>query len=63
MRRLELSTLCLALAAVGCSNDLAVDLSVPALTDVNATSATFEQPVHPNDFQGGISAWYFGHAT
>ena len=33
------------------------------LTDVNATSATFETDVTVSSFQGQVSAWYFGHAT
>ena len=33
------------------------------LTDVNATSATFENDVTVSSFQGQVSAWYFGHAT
>ena len=40
-----------------------VDLGVEPLMDVNASSASFNQAVHPNDYQGGVSAWYFGHAT
>ena len=34
-----------------------------ALLDVNPTSPTFNQDILPADFQGMISAWYFGHAT
>lgn len=33
------------------------------LTDVNATSATFDTDVTVSSFQGQVSAWYFGHAT
>ena len=33
------------------------------LLDVNPTSPTFNQYIVPEDFQGKISAWYFGHAT
>ena len=33
------------------------------LLDVNPNSASFEQYIVPGDFQGMISAWYFGHAT
>ena len=33
------------------------------LLDVNPTSASFEEYIVPGDFQGMISAWYFGHAT
>ncbi len=40
-----------------------IDLGVLALLDVNETSASFEQEVHPNAYLGGTSAWYFGHAT
>lgn len=34
-----------------------------ALTDVNATSATYAQRVSPGDYSGQVSAWYFGWAT
>lgn len=34
-----------------------------ALTDVNPTSPTYNQPVSPRDELGKVSAWYFGHAT
>jgi hypothetical protein len=34
-----------------------------ALTDANPTSATYSQTVSPRDFQGLVSAWYFGHST
>lgn len=34
-----------------------------SLTDVNATSATFDTPVSPRDYLGKVSGWYFGHAT
>ncbi len=33
------------------------------LTDVNASSATFDTDVTVSSFQGQVSAWYFGHAT
>jgi hypothetical protein len=33
------------------------------LTDVNPTSSTYGQSVSPRDYQGQVSAWYFGHAT
>ncbi len=38
-------------------------LSDHTLTDVNATSATFDTDVTVSSFQGQVSAWYFGHAT
>jgi len=34
-----------------------------SLTDVNATSPTFEQVVSPSDLRGQVSVWYYGHAT
>ena len=40
-----------------------VDLSVAAIVDVNPTSASYQSEVHPDDYQGRVSAWYFGHAT
>ena len=49
---------------LGCaSSGLNVDLSVDALVDVNPTSTTADQNVHPSDYTGTVSAWYFGHAT
>ncbi len=33
------------------------------LTDVNASSSTYDQTVSPRDYLASISAWYFGHAT
>ena len=71
---LALSTVALGFA--GCADDggssdgltgvpeLAAD-AVPAfsLIDLNPNSATYDQAVSPRDFLGGLSAWYFGHAT
>ena len=34
-----------------------------ALLDVNPNSTTFGMSVHPGDFIGQVSAWYFGHST
>ena len=34
-----------------------------SLIDVNPNSTTRDQNISPRDFQGQISAWYFGHAT
>jgi len=34
-----------------------------SLIDVNPNSATHDQTVSPRGFLGGVSAWYFGHAT
>ena len=46
------------------SRQLAADMvSDFMLTDVNSTSPTYGQSVSPRDFQGQVSAWYFGHAT
>jgi hypothetical protein len=33
------------------------------LTDVNATSATYNTEIQPEDHRGHVSAWYFGHST
>lgn len=62
---------CLALALLfGCASaePLQVgssvrEISVTALSDVNETSATHGQSVHPDDYAGVVSGWYFGHAT
>lgn len=34
-----------------------------SLLDVNEKSPTFDQNVSPRQFEGKISAWYFGHST
>ncbi len=34
-----------------------------ALLDVNATSPTFNLYILPEDYEGLVSAWYFGHST
>ena len=52
-----------------CIRDRSRDVQHPdaifdfSLTDVNATSATFDEPVSPRDYLGKVSGWYFGHAT
>ena len=40
-----------------------VDLTVAGLEDVNASSPSFGETLHPNDFTGAATAWYFGHST
>ena len=34
-----------------------------SLRDVNPNSLRFDQLVSPRDYEGQISAWYFGHST
>ena len=51
------------LAGCAASGGTTADLSVSALADVNETSPTFGQELHPKDYAGAISGWYFGHAT
>jgi len=34
-----------------------------ALLDVNPTSATYNTMVSPRDYQGQVSAWYFGYSS
>lgn len=34
-----------------------------SLVDTNPTSETFGQEVSPRDYEGKVSAWYFGHST
>lgn len=36
---------------------------VGALLDVNPTSPTFNFYILPQDYQGLVSGWYFGHST
>lgn len=45
-----------------CTNVLELDPSL-ALPDTNTTSATFDEYLSLNDYEGTVSAWYFGHAT
>jgi len=65
-----------ALLAAGCGEDatappppapacspesiVAADFSLP---DVNPSSTTYDDTVSPRQYQGMISAWYFGHST
>jgi hypothetical protein len=44
----------------GCAG---VSASTFSLEDVNPTSPLYGQQVAPADFEGQVSAWYFGHAT
>ena len=57
----------LLLLLTGCDPDAAESIGTiltdHTLTDVNATSATFDTDVTVSSFQGQVSAWYFGHAT
>lgn len=34
-----------------------------SITDVNPNSRSYQHAVSPRDYEGAISAWYFGHAT
>ena len=51
------------------SDDVTTDTTSPdalpafSLVDSNTRSATFNQPIATGDYAGGISAWYFTHAT
>jgi hypothetical protein len=47
----------------GSGEPLTIDLSVSALEDVNASSETFGMQLHPGDYTGQVSVWYFGHST
>jgi hypothetical protein len=42
------------------SLELVEDFSLP---DTNETSSRYGEEVSPRDYSGGVSAWYFGHAT
>ena len=73
--RAKMLTMTLPLLAVACTDMTGttgtsgtgapptVDLTVEGLEDVNPTSQTLGETVHPNDFTGSATAWYFGHAT
>ena len=73
LERTLASVLLVALVFAGCGKDKTmgpadeppVDNRVPdfSLPDVNPTSVSFDSLVSPRDFEGAISAWYFGHAT
>ena len=66
--RLVLAGLLFALLPLGCGDDTqgpppgepVPDFSIP---DVNPNSARFGANVSPRDYEGQVSAWYFGHAT
>jgi hypothetical protein len=47
---------------ISCTNGLEPDPSL-ALPDTNTTSASFDEYLSLNDYEGTVSAWYFGHAT
>jgi hypothetical protein len=34
-----------------------------SIRDVNPNSPRYDQLVSPRDYEGRVSAWYFGHAT
>ena len=58
------------LIAFGCGEDsttapIAPGTRVPdfSLPDVNPNSPTACTDVSPRDYEGKVSAWYFGHAT
>lgn len=63
-----LPVLALAVLAAACGKDKATDPASQAmpdfqLTDVNSNSSTYSLPVSPRDYEGTISAWYFGRST
>jgi hypothetical protein len=45
-----------------CTNTLEFSTSL-SLPDTNSTSSSFGQELSLDDYQGTVSAWYFGHAT
>ncbi len=62
------------LLLLACATDPLERLSTPqagvgtlapefALSDVNTTSASFEEDISPSQYLDRVSAWYFGHAT
>jgi hypothetical protein len=70
-RPLLLAGAALALAA-GCGEDPSSGPSGPAagtqapdfaVLDVNPNSPRHGEAVSPRDYEGLVSAWYFGHAT
>ena len=54
-------TMLFLLLNTACNQD--IDLNSLPLTDVNPTSQSYEQEVELLDYEGKVSAWYFGHAT
>ena len=69
LRRLAAAALLLA-ALAGCNDHKdptrpPADQAAPdfSLVDQNPNSATAGKAVSPRQFQGKVSAWYFGHAT
>ena len=69
--RLALVLLAALFAAAGCGDDSpnkpdpTPSGQVPdfALLDVNPNSPSSATQVSPRDYQGKVSAWYFGHST
>ena len=45
---------------ISCSTTIDSTLS---LIDTNTTSATFGQELALTDYEGTVSAWYFGHSS
>jgi hypothetical protein len=65
-RLASLLALCLLLAACGDDKPNQPPTGIVpdfALTDVNPSSASYQQAVSPRDYLQKVSAWYFGHAT
>jgi hypothetical protein len=57
-----LASAALCVVVTGCSSS-AARVSVDPILDVNPSSVSHDQVVHPDDYRGKVSAWYFGHAT
>jgi hypothetical protein len=50
--------------SVGCSSvGVGDELAAIALLDVNPNSASYNEVVTAEQFEGMVSLWYFGHAT
>ena len=48
----------------GCSSvGIGDELGAIALLDVNPNSASYNEVVTAEQFEGTVSLWYFGHAT
>lgn len=68
-RAARLGALAVALILTGCAETMTAPTLSPdaaadfALADVNPASVSFGRRIAVRDYEGWVSAWYFGHAT
>ena len=63
------ATLVVVVMLTGCAQEATAPTLSPtaaadfALPDVNPSSVSFGRQIAVRDYEGWVSAWYFGHAT